>query len=191
MISIAFLQMGIEHILTGVDHLVFVFGVLSIMGNRWTLLKTITAFTAAHSITLAVATLGWASAPAPPLNAAIALSILFLAPEMVRVRRGQTSLAILHPWIVAFAFGLLHGFGFASGLTTLGLPRSELPLLLLQFNLGVEVGQLLFVAIILLLVHSFRLLEIRWPQWAQLTPAYVVGSLGAFWTIQRTVTLLA
>jgi hypothetical protein len=155
------------------------------------LLKTITAFTLAHSLTLAVATLGWANAPAPPLNAAIALSILFLGPEMVRVRRGETSLAILHPWVVAFAFGLLHGFGFASGLTALGLPRSELPPALLLFNLGVELGQLLFVGIILLLMRSFRLLEIRWPRWAEWGPAYVVGSLGAYWTLDGTAKMIS
>ena len=120
------------------------------------LLKTITAFTVAHSITLAIATLGYASVPAPPLNVAIALSILFLGPEIVRAWRGETSFTIRHPWVVAFAFGLLHGFGFASGLTALGLPPSEIPLALLLFNVGVEVGQLAFVALILLLERAFR-----------------------------------
>ena len=112
------------------------------------LLKTITSFTIAHSITLAIATLGYASAPIPPLNAAIALSILFLGPEIVRRWRGQTSFTIRHPWVVAFAFGLLHGFGFASGLTTMGLPQAEIPLALLLFNVGVEIGQVFFVAMI-------------------------------------------
>jgi hypothetical protein len=154
------------------------------------LLKTITSFTLAHSITLAIATLGYATAPVLPLNAAIALSILFLGPEVVRSMRGETSLTIRHPWIVAFAFGLLHGFGFASGLTTLGLPTHEIPIALLLFNVGVEIGQLFFVALILLLARSFRTLEIRWPQWAEWMPAYAVGSLGAFWFIQRTIVLL-
>lgn len=189
--SSTFLTLGVEHILMGVDHLLFVLGLLLIVRNRWMLLKTITAFTLAHSITLAVATLGWANAPAPPLNAAIALSILFLGPEMVRARRGQTSLAISHPWIVAFAFGLLHGFGFASGLTALGLSHAEIPLALLLFNIGVELGQLFFVALILLLARSFRILEIRWSRWVEWLPPYVVGSLGAYWTIQRTVVLFA
>ncbi len=120
------------------------------------LVKTITSFTLAHSITLAIATLGYAEAPLPPLNAAIALSILFLGPEIVRVWRGETSFTIRHPWIVAFAFGLLHGFGFASGLTTMGLPRAEIPLALLLFNVGVEVGQIAFVALVLLLERSFQ-----------------------------------
>lgn len=185
-----YLRLGVEHILQGIDHLLFVLGLLLIVGSRYTLIKTITAFTIAHSITLAIATLGYASAPGPPLNAAIALSILFLGPEIVRVWRGQTSFTIRHPWVVAFAFGLLHGFGFASGLTTSGLPSSEIPVALLLFNVGVEIGQLFFVAIILLLERSFRILEIRWPRWVEALPAYTVGSLGAFWTIQRVAIMV-
>ena len=154
------------------------------------LVKTITSFTIAHSITLAIATLGYASAPLPPLNAAIALSILFLGPEIVRRWHGQTSFTIRHPWVVAFAFGLLHGFGFASGLTAMGLPKAEIPLALLLFNVGVEIGQVAFVVLVVLLEHAFRTLEIRWPRWARALPGYAVGSLGAYWTIQRTVVLL-
>ena len=123
-----FLIQGIEHILLGVDHLLFLLGLLAIVRTPWMLVKTITAFTVAHSITLAIATLGYASVPGPPLNVAIALSILFLGPEIVRVWRGETSFTIRHPWVVAFAFGLLHGFGFASGLAALGLPQNEIPL---------------------------------------------------------------
>ena len=185
-----YLRLGVEHILQGIDHLLFVLGLLLIVGSRYTLIKTITAFTIAHSITLAIATLGYASAPVPPLNAAIALSILFLGPEIVRVWRGQTSFTIRHPWVVAFAFGLLHGFGFASGLTTIGLARAEIPVALLLFNVGVEIGQLFFVLIIVLLERSFRILEIRWPRWAQAMPAYTVGGLGAFWTIQRVAIMV-
>jgi len=185
-----FFRLGLEHILMGVDHLLFVMGLLLIVKDRWMLLKTITAFTVAHSITLAVATFGYASAPLPPLNAAIALSILFLGPEIIRQQRGETSLTLRHPWVVAFAFGLLHGFGFASGLTSLGLSHAEIPAALLLFNVGVEAGQLFFVAIILLLERSFRLLEIRWQRWAEMLPAYTVGSLGAYWTVQRTVILI-
>src|SRR6185295_18900225 len=118
-----YLVYGVEHIVFGVDHLLFVFGLLLIMQDRWMLLKTVTSFTLAHSLTLAIATLGYASAPMLPLNAAIALSILFLGPEIVRARGGDTSLTLRHPWVVAFAFGLLHGFGFASGLASMGLPR--------------------------------------------------------------------
>ena len=189
--ALGYLRLGIEHILLGVDHLLFVLGLLLIVSDRFMLVKTITSFTLAHSITLAIATLGYASAPLPPLNAAIALSILFLGPEIVRVRRGETSFTIRHPWIVAFAFGLLHGFGFASGLTAMGLPRAEIPLALLLFNVGVEAGQIGFVALVLLLERSFQTLEIRWPPFAAALPAYVVGSLGAYWTIQRTLLLFS
>jgi hypothetical protein len=186
----AYLRIGIEHILLGVDHLLFVLGLMLIVGNRWMLFKTITAFTAAHSLTLAIATLGYASAPLQPLNASIALSILFLGPEIVRVWRGETSFTIRHPWVVAFAFGLLHGFGFASGLAAMGLPKAEIPLALLLFNVGVEVGQLAFVFLMLAMAWSFRQLEIRWARWAAALPGYAVGTLGAFWTIQRTAVLL-
>jgi len=185
-VAATYLRLGWDHILLGADHLLFVLGLLLIVPNRWMLLKTITSFTLAHSLTLAVATLGYASAPVPPLNAAIALSILFLGPEIIRCQRGETSLTIRHPWVVAFAFGLLHGFGFASGLNTIGLPRGEIPVALLCFNVGVEAGQLGFVALVLLLARSFLTLEIRWTRVALLVPGYVVGSLGAFWTIQRT-----
>jgi hydrogenase/urease accessory protein HupE len=182
---------GIRHILFGADHMLFVLGLLLIVKNRWMLLKTVSAFTVAHSITLAVATLGYAEVPALPLNAAIALSILFLGPEIVRSWRGETSFTIDHPWVVAFAFGLLHGFGFASVLTSAGLPRHELPLALVSFNVGVELGQVGFIGIILALESSFRVLEVRWPRWAQLLPGYTVGSLGAFWTVQRLALLFA
>jgi hypothetical protein len=187
----SFIRQGIDHILMGVDHLLFVLGLLLIVRDRWMLVKTITAFTIAHSITLAIATLGYASAPTLPLNAAIALSILFLGPEIVRVQRGETSLTIRHPWVVAFAFGLLHGFGFASGLTALGLSHQEIPLALLCFNVGVEIGQLFFVIVILLLEQSFRVLEIRWTRWAAALPTYTVGGLGAYWTIQRIWIMFA
>jgi hydrogenase/urease accessory protein HupE len=189
-LAATYTSLGIEHILMGVDHLLFVLGLLLIVKSRWMLVETITAFTIAHSLTLAVATLGYASAPVMPLNAAIALSILFLGPEIVRRMRGQTSLTIEHPWIIAFAFGLLHGFGFASGLTALGLSRREILPALLLFNVGVEIGQLIFVAIILGLERSFQALEVRWTAWAHWIPAYTVGGLGAFWTIQRVAMLI-
>ena len=184
-----FLAQGIEHILLGVDHLLFVLGLLLLVRTPWMLVKTITAFTVAHSITLAIATLGYAHVPAAPLNAAIALSILFLGPEIIRAWHGGTSFTIRHPWVVAFAFGLLHGFGFASGLAAIGLPQADIPLALLMFNVGVEIGQLAFVALILLLVRAFKVLQVHWPRPAALLPAYVVGSLGAFWMIQRLVLM--
>jgi hydrogenase/urease accessory protein HupE len=181
--------LGIEHILMGFDHLLFVVGLMIIVRSTRSLIKTITAFTVAHSITLGLATLGYASVPDAPLNAAISLSILFLGVEVVRLWRGQTSFTLRHPWIVAFAFGLLHGFGFASGLTTVGLPSSDIPLALLSFNVGVEIGQLAFVLIILLLHRAVRALQFNLPRWATYAPGYLVGSLGAFWTIERTLML--
>ena len=187
--AIAYLQLGVQHILLGIDHLLFVLGLLVIVANRWMLVKTITAFTIAHSITLAIATLGYASVPAAPLNAVIALSILFLGVEIVRGWRGGTSLTIRHPWVVAFAFGLMHGFGFASGLTSLGLPQSEIPLALLLFNVGVELGQIAFVVLVVLLERAFRTLQFRWPRVIEMMPGYAVGSLGAFWVIQSVVAL--
>jgi hydrogenase/urease accessory protein HupE len=185
-----YLVLGINHILMGIDHLLFVLGLLIIVQGRHMLVKTITAFTVAHSMTLAAATLGYANVPGPPLNAAIALSILFLGPEIVRVWRGQTSFTIRHPWVVAFGFGLLHGFGFASGLSTVGMPRAEIPLALLMFNIGVEIGQLAFVILILLVHRSMKVLEFRWPHWVDFAPGYAIGSLGAYWTIQRTMMML-
>ncbi len=184
-----FLTLGIEHILTGVDHLLFVLGLLLIVPDRWMLLKTVTAFTVAHSLTLALATLGYAHVPVPFINAMVALSILFLGPEIVRRWHGGTSLTLRHPWVVAFLFGLLHGFGFASGLTAVGLPQHDVPLALFLFNVGVEIGQLAFVVLILWLAHAFRVLEIRWVRPLQLLPGYTVGVVGAFWTIQRVVIL--
>jgi len=186
-----YLIQGIRHILFGADHMLFVLGLLLIVQDRWMLLKTVTAFTLAHSITLAVATLGYAAVPVLPLNAAIALSILFLGPEIVRSWQGDSSFTIRHPWVVAFAFGLLHGFGFASALTSAGLPHHELPLALVSFNVGVELGQLGFIGLILALERSFRILEIHWPRWAEVLPGYTVGSLGAFWTIQRLTMMFA
>ena len=180
-----YVVLGFNHILMGIDHLLFVLGLLIIVKGRRMLIKTITAFTIAHSITLALATLGYASIPGPPLNAAIALSILFLGPEIVRVWRGETSFTIRHPWVVAFSFGLLHGFGFASGLSTVGMPRAEIPFALLAFNIGVELGQLVFVLLILLGYRALKVLQFRWPHWVEFAPGYAIGSLGAYWTIQR------
>jgi hypothetical protein len=168
----------------------FILGLMIIVRGRMILFKTITAFTVAHSITLALATLGYANVPTQPLTAAIALSILFLGPEIVRVWRGETSFTIRHPWVVAFAFGLLHGFGFASGLSVTGMPRAELAPALLFFNVGVELGQLCFVVLILIVLHSFKKIELRWPRWVEVIPGYAVGSLGAYWTIQRVAIML-
>ncbi len=186
----AFLALGIKHILTGPDHLLFVLGLLLLVRDRWMLLKTVSAFTLAHSLTLAAASFGLISLPVPLLNALIALSILFLAPEVIRARRGGTSASIRHPWIVAFAFGLLHGMGFASGLTSLGLQGSALVAPLVLFNVGVEIGQIAFIALVLALRRSFRLMAIAWSRPLELTPTYAIGALGAMWAIQSSAALL-
>jgi hydrogenase/urease accessory protein HupE len=186
-----YLVLGVEHILLGIDHLLFVLGLLLLVDRRWTLLKTITAFTVAHSMTLALSTFAIIRVPEPPLNATIALSILFLGPEIVRKWRGETSFSIRHPWVVAFAFGLLHGIGFASGLSLTGVPRGEIPLALLCFNLGVEAGQLAFVLVALATAQAIRTLDLDRPRWVTYLPGYTVGSLGAYWTIQRILLLLA
>ena len=180
-----FLRQGMVHILSGPDHLLFVLGLLLLVRTGWMLVKTVTAFTIAHSITLAAATLGYVQPPGPPIEAAIALSIVFLGLEIIKARRGWTSFSIRHPWVVAFAFGLLHGFGFASALSHAGLPPGDVPLALLFFNIGVELGQLAFVATVLLLIHASRTFLKRLPPRADLLPAYAIGSLGAFWLIQR------
>jgi HupE/UreJ protein len=185
-----YLRLGVEHILRGLDHLLFVLGLLVLVGRRGTLMfKTVTAFTVAHSLTLGAATLGIVSVPAAPLNAVIALSILFVGVEIARQQRGATSLTIEHPWGAAFGFGLLHGFGYASGLSTLGLPAHEIVMALLLFNIGVEMGQLGFVALYYALRNAFRTLEVSLPRWVDAMPAYVIGSLGAYWTIAQMAVL--
>ena len=121
--------------------------------------------------------------PAPPLNAAIALSIVFLAAELVRARRGETSVTIRRPWLVSFGFGLIHGLGFASALVSLGLPESSVPLALLFFNIGVEIGQVLFIVIVLALLASWRKMEMKLPVWGEPLPAYAMGSIASVWFV--------
>ena len=144
--AVTYLLLGVEHILGGVDHLLFVLSLLLIVRGFKRIAVTITAFTLAHSITLAAATLGFVHVPGPPVEAAIALSIVFVAAEVVRGLRGKPGLTARAPWVVAFAFGLLHGFGFAGALAEVGLPQKAIPIALFTFNVGVEIGQLLFVA---------------------------------------------
>lgn len=159
--------LGIEHILFGFDHLLFVLALLLIVSGTRRLLMTITAFTIAHSITLAAATMGLVWLPGPPVEATIALSILFLASELVKVNRGQPSLTVRYPWLVVFTFGLLHGLGFAGTLADVGLPQHEIPLALLMFNVGVELGQVLFVFVILAFVYVLQKLRSNWPEWSR------------------------
>lgn len=185
--ALSFVLLGIEHILTGPDHLSFILGLVLMVRDRWTLLKTVSAFTVAHSLTLAAASLGAISVPNELLDALIALSILFVAPEALRAQRGGTSLAIRYPYIVAFAFGLLHGTGFATGLTSLGLERHVLLLALVLFNVGVEIGQLAFIALIFAVKGALQLIRRRWPRPLELAPIYGIGAFGACWAIQCSV----
>jgi len=178
--------LGITHILQGIDHLLFVFALLLIVNNMRRLLWTITAFTAAHSVTLAGAALGFVYVPQQPVEAVIALSILFLAMEIVHVKRGRPGVAARWPWMVAFIFGLLHGFGFAGALAEVGLPQQAIPLALIFFNLGVELGQLLFVAAVVLLGWALhRLRQPKLLDWAETATVYSIGSLAAFWLFER------
>ena len=184
----SYLLLGMEHILGGIDHLLFVLGLLLIVRGALPLVKTITAFTLAHSVTLAMAALGFVHVPQAPVEAVIALSILFLATELSKQQRGEAGLMAKAPWLVAMSFGLLHGFGFAGALTEVGLPQTEIPLALLFFNLGVEAGQLMFVAGVLAVTWMISKMKFRWPVWAEQVPAYGIGSLAAFWFIERTVS---
>jgi len=183
----AYLRHGIEHILLGYDHLLFVLALVLIVPSGRVLVWTITAFTLAHSITLSLATLGVVHVSGPPVEATIALSILLLATEILRIRQGQPSLTQRWPWVVAFTFGLLHGFGFAGALSDIGLPEGDIPLALFAFNVGVELGQLAFIGVVLGLIALARRLGL--PQvvirQAQPLTAYGIGILAAFWFVER------
>ena len=184
-VAATYLKLGVEHIMLGIDHLLFVLALILIAPNTRQLILAITSFTVAHSITLAAATLGLVNVPPPPIEAAIALSIAFVAAEIIRAREGKAGIAARAPWVIAFAFGLLHGFGFAGALSEVGLPAGHIPLALLFFNVGVEIGQLFFVAVVLALAAFFRLARCPLPRWATLAPPYLIGTLAMFWVIQR------
>lgn len=184
-----YFRLGVAHILLGVDHLLFVTGLVLIVRRLGRLVKTITAFTLAHSLTLALATLGMVHVPPAPVEATIALSIVFLARELARAERGEIGLTARQPWVVAFAFGLLHGLGFAGALAEIGLPSHDIPLALLLFNLGVEAGQLLFVAVLLTLRAALTRLVPVLLQWSARIPTYAIGAASAFWLIARTAAL--
>lgn len=186
----AYIVHGIEHILLGYDHLLFVFALILIVPSLRVLFWTITSFTLAHSITLALATLGVVHVPGPPVEATIALSILLLACEIVRIHRGQTSLTQRWPWLVAFTFGLLHGFGFAGALSEIGLPVGDIPLALFAFNVGVELGQLIFISAVLAFLALVRRLPLP-KVVAQRAPTFVtyaIGTLAAFWFVERVAS---
>jgi len=186
-----FFRMGVEHILYGIDHLLFVLLLLLIVEKGWVLVKTVTAFTVAHTITLGLAVLGLVRVTPAPVEAVIALSIPFLAVELAHHIKGQDGLTYRAPWIVAFSFGLLHGFGFAGTLASVGLPQAAIPKALFFFNVGVEAGQLAFIAVCLSFLYALRRLEIRWPAWSRQVPAYAIGSLAALWFLQRCAAIFS
>ena len=186
-----YVNYGIDHILLGADHLLFVLGLIWIVGGGWRLVKTITAFTIGHSASLAAAAFGLIGVPERPLNAAIALSIVFVGVEIIKQQRGEAGLTARYPWAVAFTFGLVHGIGFASALAGLGLERRLLPAALLFFNIGVEIGQLAFVLLVLALIWAHRRLDAVLPRWGDALPAYAIGSISMFWFLGRLLRVLA
>jgi len=188
-VAATYLELGVEHILQGIDHLLFVLALLILVTGTRRLVATVTAFTVAHSLTLAGATLGLVHVPGPPVEAIIALSIVFVAVEIMRSRQGQAGFTERFPWVVAFSFGLLHGFGFAGALSDVGLPQSAIPVALLFFNVGVELGQLLFIASVVgamaLARRIMRRIAVPQPAWAWRIPPYVIGSVAMLWVIER------
>lgn len=192
-VAVAYLWLGVEHILLGVDHLLFVLALVMLVRGWKQIALTITAFTVAHSITLAAATLGFIDVPGPPVEAAIALSIVLVAVEVVNSANGRESLTVRFPWLVAFVFGLLHGLGFAGALSEVGLPEHAIPVALLFFNIGVELGQLVFVAVVMALFAILRWLALALlradPSWFQerlrFGGAYCIGGIASFWLMER------
>jgi hydrogenase/urease accessory protein HupE len=191
----AYFRLGVEHILTGIDHLMFVLGLLLLVGVRWRLVKAVTAFTLAHSLTLAASALGLVQAPSAVIEALVALSIVFVAAELMNARRGEFHLNARHPWLIAFVFGLLHGFAFAGALAEVGLPQDAIPASLFLFNLGVEAGQLIFVGAAILAILALRPLRARLPaRWDAPAPRlvpYAIGCFAAFWVLERTAAAFA
>lgn len=189
-IASSYVAIGIEHILIGIDHLLFVLGLIWIAGAGWPLVKTITAFTVAHSLTLGAVTFGWVGVPEGFVNAMIALSIVFVGVEIMRRERGLSSVALRRPWLVAFAFGLLHGFGFANALLELGLPEGAALLALAAFNIGVEIGQLAFVGLALALAWAWTSMAAPLPRRVAPPAAYAIGGVAAFWFVDRAAALM-
>jgi hypothetical protein len=189
-LAVSYWRMGTIHILEGYDHLLFLLTLLLIVAGIWPLLKTVTAFTLAHSLTLALATLGLLSIPPVPTEAVISLSIALLAVEVVHKNQGQLTLSERYPWLVAFTFGLVHGLGFAGALSEIGVPRDEVPLSLLMFNLGVETGQVMFVVVVSLLLAGLHRLHSRSAFTLLRATPYAIGGVAAFWTIERVMSFM-
>ena len=186
-LAISYWRMGTIHILEGYDHLLFLLTLLLIVAGFWPLLKTVTAFTVAHSITLALATLGLVHIPPVPTEAVISLSIMLLAVEVVHKNQGQFTLSERFPWLVAFTFGLVHGLGIAGALSEIGVPQNELPLALLMFNLGVETGQVMFVVVVSLLLAGVHRLHSHSALTLERATPYAIGGIASFWTLERLI----
>jgi len=182
-----YLVLGFEHILLGIDHLLFVLALVLLVKGWNKLVGTITAFTIAHSITLALATLGIVQVPGPPVEAIIALSIVFVAAEIIRSRMGRPGLTEQAPWLIAFTFGLLHGLGFAGALSEVGLPQQAIPVALLFFNVGVELGQLAFVAVTLAAISAVGFIRVPQNGWTRQILPYAIGTVAMFWVFERTI----
>ena len=189
-LAVSYWQMGTMHILEGLDHLLFLLTLLLIVTGLWPVLKTVTAFTGAHSLTLALATLGVVNLPPAPTEAVISLSIMLLAVEVVRKNAGETTLSERFPWLVAFTFGLVHGLGFAGALSEIGVPQNEVPLALLMFNAGVETGQVMFVIAVSVLLAGLHQLHGPAGLWVARASPYAIGGVAAFWTLQRIGSFL-
>lgn len=193
-IFVTYAALGVDHILKGIDHLMFVFALVILIRDTRRLVGAVTAFTVAHSFSLAAAALGWFVVPAPPVEAVVALSIMFLAAELLRPAGEGLRLTERFPWAVAFGFGLLHGLGFARALLEVGLPAGEVPLALLAFNLGVEAGQIGFIALVVLVglllgrLYPQTMAAARRPGGLGIGVAsYAMGGIAAFWFVGRLV----
>ncbi len=189
-VALSYWQMGTIHILQGFDHLLFLLTLLLIVQGIWPLLKTVTAFTLAHSLTLVLATLGLVNLPSAPTEAVIALSIMLLAVEVVHKNQGLHTFSERFPWIIAFSFGLVHGLGFAGALSEIGIPQNEVPLSLLMFNVGVETGQVLFVIAVSLLLAGLHKIQNNGARLLTRTAPYAIGGVAAYWTITRVSSFL-
>ena len=199
--SSSYFWMGIEHLLLGFDHILFVIGLVLLVRTPMNIVKVVTSFTIAHSLTLALATFGLVQLSQASIEAVIALSIVFLAVELLNVgqRRGHaltavennSSIMMRHPWAITFIFGLLHGFGFAGALTEIGLPQDAAVLALLLFNVGVEVGQLLIVSGMLVLLFVARYIHVGKYSMLEKFPAYGIGTMAVFWFLERSINTLS
>lgn len=186
-----YFALGFEHFLSGADHVLFVLGLFFLVSGWRRLFATFAAFAIAQSLTLAAAVLGWVHVPQAPLEAAIALSIVFLAVEIIHDRQGRRGFAARKPWVVAFGCGLLHGLGFAGALHEVGLPETAVQGALLFFNLGIMASEVAFVLAVGFAIWAPRSIRIHWLRWCETLSVYALGTLAMYWTIDRTILITA